>query len=567
MSGALHVGAEVAEKAVERLLGPDGTPFGSLPTQGKGVGLLAHATTMYRHIKAEQDAGHRSKGFAEKHIERLLQKSTENGGKGMVEEEELLIEKNRSSRDGRSGRNGGRRRRHRSKSRRGEEHSKVIDRPVHEPVQEAGSSGVRQGTRAPSQSGRSVQQSTPFVEQPPGSVPPPMQSSRQDDNSAFAPVLEREEVVSSRGADGAASVRVQPPAPPASVREPRAPTPSVRGAPSIREVGMGNAGGSRSTSRVPTIRVQSPTPPKQANSTQSPTPPVREIPSRFQSPEPEQWEPAHPVRSPAPSQHVASPPPMSTPPPAMPTPCPATPSVVDMPTPTVAVAPPMPPPPPPPPPHSSDARPSADPTRDAFLASIQLGVKLKKVNDEDRKDASAARKDEARIEDATRQTPVYEETPHSHDVEALEHAQAVEEKERKQEEERAARTKTPFIAPQPRMKMPANFQDELAAKLGKVKLNEQRGDGASEAGPSETLNVVKPRASNETWRTVFSDNEGYSEPNQAFRERLGNTLSAGATPRPPTAATTRDSSARCVYELICEHWWVWLAIWTKLGLR
>ncbi|KAF3052790.1 hypothetical protein E8E11_011576 [Didymella keratinophila] len=378
ISGALPVGAAVAatlaEKVSERLLGPDGTPFGYLPTKDKGVGFLAHAKTTYQHIKAEQDAGHRSKGSAEKLIHGWLQRSknAKSAANGTIEGEEVLIEKNTSSR-------------------------------------------------------------------------------------------------------------------------------------------------------------------KQANSVRSPTPSVQEVPSRFQSPEPRSHESATAAWSPTTSQHGSQPPPGPTPPPAVATPYPTAPSVVDMSAPVLHIAPP-PPPPPPPPPSAPIKRHVVDAGRDALLASIQVGVKLKKVGDADEKDARLACKDEARVEDLTRQATAYEETPHSHDVEALKHAQAVEERERRQEEERVARSKTPFIAPQPRPNMSANLQDELAAKLSKVKLKKADGD-VSECAPSVALKVVKPRASNETWLTVFSDQEPYSEPDQAFRERLGGALSARGTTQPPPAVT------------------------------
>lgn len=538
ISDALHVTGQVAE----RLFGPDGTPFGSLPTRSKGVGFLAHGNTVYRHIKAEQDAGQRSKGFLEKHIDVFRQKGKDvkNAANSTIDEEELLIEKNGSSRNGRSRRDGGRRRRHRSRSRGDHRESRGSDHSIFVPDQ-AGAEppDVRQCTPALSQVERPVQHSKSAAQQPPVSTPQSRRSSLYDDNKAFAPVLEQQEVIASQSNSTTRRplTRARSPASPASLSTQRVSAPSVRGASSVREVDAGNAGGDRSASRVPTIRVQSPTPPKQANSIRSPAPSVRWRPSKIHSTE--RWEPAHPVRSPVPSQYAASPPPMPTPPPVMLTPYPPTPSVVDMPIP---VAPPVSPPPPPHPPLAlSGVRRPVIPAQDAFLASIQAGVKLRKVSEADKKDASAARKDEAGIGDVPRQTPVYEEIPHSHEVEALEHAQAVNELERMQEEEGAARTTTPFIAPQPRMKMPANFQDELASKLGKMNLNRQKNGGAAEAVPSNP-NVIRPRASNETWRTVFSDNERYSEPDQAFRERLGNTLSAGGTPRPPTAATTHSQA-------------------------
>ncbi|KAF1924677.1 uncharacterized protein M421DRAFT_95223 [Didymella exigua CBS 183.55] len=444
MSGALPVGAKIARKSLEKLLGPDGTPFGTLPARGKGIGLLAHARTMYQHIKAEHDVGHRSKGFLEKHIDAALQKRE--GAKSVandtMEGEELLIETNSSSRPDRSGHPGGRRRRRRSRSRGTNREVGQGGEPVFMPVVERGEpSAARQCRPAPSESGRSFQQPALSAQQPP---------SRP--NSFY----------------GDRSVRVGSLAPSASVKASQMPTPSIRGAPSVREVDICNAGGHRSGSRVPTIRVQSPTPPKQASSVRLPTPTVRGMQSRVQSPEPSPRGSATPVWNPGPYQHTTPPPEMPTPLPATVTPYHIASSAVDMPAPIIPIA---------PPPSPPAVRLAVDSNRDAFLASIQVGVKLKKASGKDNKGASVARKDEAHIEDVTGRIPVYEETPHSHDVEALEHAQAVEEREIMQEEERIARSKTPCIAPQPRPKLPTNFQDDLTAKLGKMKLNNGKDDG------------------------------------------------------------------------------------------
>jgi len=50
--------------------GPDGaTPFGELPKKAAGVGLAAHLFNTYRHIKAEHDAGHRSRSAVEKALD------------------------------------------------------------------------------------------------------------------------------------------------------------------------------------------------------------------------------------------------------------------------------------------------------------------------------------------------------------------------------------------------------------------------------------------------------------------------------------------------------------------
>lgn len=221
--------------------------------------------------------------------------------------------------------------------------------------------------------------------------------------------------------------------------------------------------------------------------------------------------------------------------PATQMPYPVTSSVLGTPAPSIHAAMPIPPPPPPPlpPPPSPTVRPSSDSGRDAFLASIHTGVTLKRVGKDDKKDASASQQDEAHIEAVRGGAPVYQETPHSHDVEAREHAQAVEETERRQEEESAAHTKTPLTAPQPKMKMPMNFEDELTAKLGKMRLQKQATD---EAGSGLNENGLRPSASNETWRTVFTEQEEENRmPDRQFKQDLGDTLS-----RPPTG-TIRSS--------------------------
>lgn len=50
--------------------GPDGkTPFGELPKKAAGVGFVMHALNTYRHIKAEHEAGHRSRSAIEKAVD------------------------------------------------------------------------------------------------------------------------------------------------------------------------------------------------------------------------------------------------------------------------------------------------------------------------------------------------------------------------------------------------------------------------------------------------------------------------------------------------------------------
>ncbi|KAI4680215.1 uncharacterized protein J4E88_006107 [Alternaria novae-zelandiae] len=61
--------------------GPDGTPFGSLPEYkskgGIGMGLGDHIMATYRHIKAEHEAGHRTKGALENAIDGMRKKKTD----------------------------------------------------------------------------------------------------------------------------------------------------------------------------------------------------------------------------------------------------------------------------------------------------------------------------------------------------------------------------------------------------------------------------------------------------------------------------------------------------------
>ena len=88
MSGALHA----AESVIG--FGPDGTPYGMLPTRGKGVGWLPHVKAVHRHIRAEQDAGLRSKGFVEKCVDDFLRKRRDarGGEKGKGKEKEKVVE-------------------------------------------------------------------------------------------------------------------------------------------------------------------------------------------------------------------------------------------------------------------------------------------------------------------------------------------------------------------------------------------------------------------------------------------------------------------------------------------
>ncbi|KAH5044713.1 hypothetical protein HBI70_153650 [Parastagonospora nodorum] len=63
-------GRAVVSRSPTRRHGPDGkTPFGQLPKKVAGVGFVAHALNTYKHIKAEHDTGHRSRGMLERTVD------------------------------------------------------------------------------------------------------------------------------------------------------------------------------------------------------------------------------------------------------------------------------------------------------------------------------------------------------------------------------------------------------------------------------------------------------------------------------------------------------------------
>ncbi|KAI1683161.1 hypothetical protein KJE20_07893 [Pyrenophora tritici-repentis] len=63
--------------------GPDGTLFGSLPKYktkaGLALGFGAHVLRTYRHIKAEHEAGHRTRSFVEKRMDEVRGRKRERG--------------------------------------------------------------------------------------------------------------------------------------------------------------------------------------------------------------------------------------------------------------------------------------------------------------------------------------------------------------------------------------------------------------------------------------------------------------------------------------------------------
>jgi hypothetical protein len=86
-----------ASHSPSRRTGPDGTPFGALPKK-KG-GLAAHVLNTYRHIKAEQEAGHRSKGVLEKALDGWMGKGSDS--KGAVLKKKGLMNRENVGREGR----------------------------------------------------------------------------------------------------------------------------------------------------------------------------------------------------------------------------------------------------------------------------------------------------------------------------------------------------------------------------------------------------------------------------------------------------------------------------------
>jgi hypothetical protein len=93
----------------------------------------------------------------------------------------------------------------------------------------------------------------------------------------------------------------------------------------------------------------------------------------------------------------------------------------------------------------------------------------------------AARPEEVHFVHSHFEAPVYEATPHSTDVEALEHAQAIEEMERRQEAESHCRTETPLTAPQPKVALPTSFGAELVETAHLMNLTKQDDSGLHKA--------------------------------------------------------------------------------------
>jgi hypothetical protein len=130
--------AGIPHSPSRRRFGPDGTtPFGELPKKTADVGLAAHFRNTYRHIKAEHEAGYRSRSAIEKAVDGFRGKAP--GAPPVHELEKLRKNDNRHQTDERlrdydsrkdhfqhRGNHEGRRRRHKRT------HDQVEDRGKHD---------------------------------------------------------------------------------------------------------------------------------------------------------------------------------------------------------------------------------------------------------------------------------------------------------------------------------------------------------------------------------------------------------------------------------------------------
>lgn len=316
--------------------GPDGTtPFGALPQKLAGVGLAAHFFNTYRHIKAEHDGGHRSRGRIEKVVDGWRgktggRKALSDGGK--VLEGEDRGRKRDGGRDKRKdddddGRRGRRDDRHRSERHRNDDRrkrggtSRHADLDVDKDLPRRPATPYEQRDVSPSSKHNERAQTPPprvqhheFYDDPPElrvryDESPPAQSrseTPQPPISSFGP---------GSGSPQSSEIRVSA-ATPAAHPPPRQPTPS-----SFRP----DSSSPRSAHDVPEITVHEAKPP----ASEVPWPP-NFVPPRSVSPPypatPQAVEPHEKSVTPMPSStHIPAPPPMPTRPRPPPPPVPVSP--------------------------------------------------------------------------------------------------------------------------------------------------------------------------------------------------------------------------------------------------
>jgi hypothetical protein len=109
------------------------------------------------------------------------------------------------------------------------------------------------------------------------------------------------------------------------------------------------------------------------------------------------------------------------------------------------------------------------------------------------------------------------------------------------------RTTTPLTAPHPRVVMPDNLQDKLAAKPQNINLSKEEDQKATEASSGDNPSGLRSCPSSESWRTDMSVHEDeHRIPDRNFRENLGNSLLTGETPQ-------QQPSMRNFHEVILKQ--------------
>lgn len=441
-----------------RATGPDGvTPLGQLPKKLAGVGLGAHFMNTYRHIKAEHEAGHRSRGALEKHVDKLRGKGggVKLDGGGKRNEAEKVREGgrrdngrrkhgDRSRGDDDRSRDSGRRRAERGEREEGRAHRNAAnhDDPRNgaqnryevpssgdgRPRNVAGASirgghyeEKRLGTPRPPETPR--RPPTPYrprhdspaqssQERPPDPLvyvhpPSPSHNAHADVHFASNEQVRHEDVSDDELYRAPTPRRKSGPSPSVHVR---APSPTY------------SAPSSRATLRLrSSVRTRSPSPP---------------------------YPPSINDRSAPPTPPLAMPQPQISP-------------FLRPPSPVIAPA----PPPPPPPPPAANAMRNCPKIPPGLVAEIAGGAKLRKVLVEYKKDKSTATTGGRVL------NPEYEATPHS---------QIVEEQERGQ-----ASTRTWSDAGIEEVGGPdRDFQGKLAADLMKQWAGAGEGNGRLSPAPS-----------------------------------------------------------------------------------
>ncbi|KAF1943096.1 hypothetical protein EJ02DRAFT_421518 [Clathrospora elynae] len=361
----------------------NGTPFGELPKfkpkAGLALGLGDHFLNIYKHIKAEHEAEHRSKGFFEKKFDDRRQKKphakkgTTDGGQRAREK----VRKEEPVRDDYAARYPGQRRGDVWKP-----------REVERKAWEAHVANQReQRTRGKENTGGVTDAKPKLVGNPEISVLPPITGVRsQWQPSSIA-----------RGA----------PSPELSTQEP----------PQLQESNVWNKQADPPTRAAECFHNQFPLPPLPVSHQEVSAPaPIYTQSQAFIIPPYTETSPSSTIPQASDILREWRMPSNPTPPPVI-----QVPSALRMPPspiiPRALFTPPPPPvpsvPPPPPPSPPLAAKVPANSAFEALLGAIQGGFQLRKVPDSQKTDKSDESGDQV----------IYNDTPHSHDVEAQEQAQ------------------------------------------------------------------------------------------------------------------------------------------------